>query len=311
MLITLDLLVSLLVGAMAVVLFIGVTKFMHGSAQEEEFERELAEARRSEFEDDNNDVKQMGSWSQRWYDLAIKSGSIPASKEIPGRVALIVLLVGIGFGIMVWPGDILGGTAVAIMALAGYWLKLNGESKKRLKKMDAQLPRLLEGMRANLQAGNTPQQAILSVVDDIPSPLGDELKILRSEINVNVPLDRALRNLAFRVASRQMKFLVASIEIAVHSGSDLVPQLEIIQGIVAQRTRSSQRLATAVASVQPSVWAAGLAIPASFIWNIYSAPENRAFWFTFMGIIAFAVVVILYIAGLLISRLLVKGVENS
>lgn len=309
---TVVILVSVLVGITALVLTLGVARLLRKNSQDEDFDKQLAELRRSEFDTSTEGRPDgLNSWSGYWYDLASKTGVDPTNKTMPGRIAIIMSLVALGIGTMIWPGDIFGGIVFGILAVGGYRVYLVSQANKRIKKMDALLPRLLEGMRANLQAGSTAQQAILSVVDEVPEPLGEELKILREEMNVNISLDQALRNLAKRVPSREMAFLVASIEIAVQSGSDLDPQLEIIQKIMVQRTRITQRLAAAVAEVTPSIWVSALIIPFGLGWSLYSSETNRDFWMSGMGIICLAIIAVLYVAGMFISRRFVRSVENT
>jgi tight adherence protein B len=171
------------------------------------------------------------------------------------------------------------------------------------------LPDLLSQLRSNIQAGSTPQQAMMAVADDIPAPLGDELKTLKRDLNVNVALETAMDDLAKRVPSREMKFLVASVEIAVRSGSDLDPQLATIQEIVQQRTRIRQKLRAAVAQVKPTQILAYGAVPLMFFVSTRTS-GNVAYWFG-PGIFVLIGAASAYIAGGLAIRFMVKGVENA
>lgn len=301
--------------AASIVLFLGLGFARLGgkTRADEDYEKLISELTKSEVETESkkDGLPDPKSWTGFWYKYAVLAGWQPASIGTPSRAALGIVLFAFLIGWFVWPQDILAGIGFSIGGLVAFRIFLNSKASARRKLMEHQLPNLINGMRANLQANLTPQQAILSQVDEIGAPLGDELKILRQELNVNVPLEKALTNLALRVPSREIKFLVSSIKIAIASGVDLDPQLQIIQEIITQRARISNSLAAAVASVQPSLWVSGIAIPAGFIFSYYSNPDNQAFWVSPLGIIALVVVFGLYAVGMIISRRLVKRVENA
>ena len=149
------------------------------------------------------------------------------------------------------------------------------------------------------------------MADEIEGPLGEELKIMREEITVNVPLDTALSNMAQRVNSGEIKFLLASVRLAVSSGIDLDPQIAIIQNIVVQRTRIKGHLRIAVAQVQPALIASATLIPLGLLYSMSSSEDNAKFWGSLIGILAFVVVGVLYAAGLLITRMQIAGVKGD
>lgn len=281
--------------------------------KDEQFSDMVASITRSEIEIEREDsnIPSPTTWSGYWYALAAAAGYRPESTSTPGFLAIGVPVALFGVGFLVWPGDVIGGIAFAVISLILLRLFFRMGANRRIAKMDKQLPNLLSGMRANLAGTATAQQAILSQVDEIPAPLGDELKILKEEVAVNVPLDKALSNLALRVPSREVKFLVASMRIAIESGSDLDPLLETIQEIVVQRTRIANQLATAVAQVQPAIGVTGVMIPAALIFSFYSDEKNQAFWLTLNGAIAAIIVGFLYAAGLFIAKKQVDRVKNS
>ena len=248
-------------------------------------------------------------WYTYWHNMATSSGAIPKSPEAPGHTAVSAGILGAAFGFLVTPGGIVGAILVGFLGVFGYRTYLGTQARKRISTMEKQLPNLLSGMRANLQAGATPQQALMSVADDMPSPLGDELKILKRDLDVNIGMHAALADLASRVPSREMQFLVASIEIAMRSGVDLDPQMETIQGIVAQRTRIRQKLKAAIAQVKPTKLLAMAAVPGMFVFSMQD-PDNRGYWFG-EGLFMLVVDAILYGLGVFVISMMVKRVENT
>lgn len=297
-------------GLVALFLALGLGRFISRPADEELFDAQLADLRRSELEEATEDETPTG-WFAYWDNLYSQTGRTSYTPGTAGKLVLGVAIFAGVLGGLVWPGDLIGGLGFAVGSIVILHAVFTGEKNKRAKTLDRQLPNLLSSLRAQIQSGATPQQALIKVADDIPSPLGDELKLVKAELNVNVPMEDALTSFAERVKSREIKFLVSSIQIAVNSGSDLDPQLGTIQKIVAQRARISQKLATAVAQVQPALWVSGIIIPGAFVFSYTSSENNKEFWTSFYGLLGLGVVAALYVAGLFISRKLVKGVENT
>lgn len=309
----LAILAAILVGVTGIFLVLGVWRIATGSQQTKDFIISISQLTVSEIESDREEkiVAEPKSWSGYWLKLYINTGRIPVNADSPGRLPIIIALISFGVGFLVWPGDPIAGLAFAGISVAAVRMYYIFEANRRTKTLEKQLPLLISGMRANLQANQTAPAAIMAVAEEIPSPLGDELKILRNDMQLNVELEEALGRLAERVPSREIKFLISAIEIAIKSGTDLDPQLVIIQDVIDKRTRLRQRLASALAEVQPALLVSGIMIPAALVFNFYSDPANKAFWFSFNGLIALGVVGFLYATGLFISKKLVEGVEKT
>jgi tight adherence protein B len=301
------------IAALAVVLTLAVIRSVTNPLKRQQFDEALAYIASSELDDIDTALNQSTSkkktWNQYWAEKVRKSGRVVVDPDGPGKAMVItgafglmfgILVVGLPFGLLVPVGLLLVAKSI-----------LQSEARKRIATMEKQLPLLLTGMRANLQAGSTVVQAVSSVADDVPQPLGDEIRLLKQDLLLAVPLEQAIKSLADRVPSREMQFLAASMEIAVRCGTDLEPQLAIIQDVVAQRTRIRQKLRAAVGQVKPTAFLAYAAVPLMFL-NSNRIPENRVYWFHGgTGMIMLIVVGVLYAAGMFVIRMMVKSVENS
>ena len=308
---------AVLVFMLIVLLTIAVRRTLSRPDFKRAFEDQLdAQLNSSEFAKELADGQLIASkvdgstWSGYWLKLVLNTGRVVKTAGGPSQFVLVGAVLSGGIGGLLTLNPIVGFIApFAFVLVIRFWL--NREAKKRRETMDLQLPALISGLRANLQAAGTPQQALFAVAEDTPSPLGDELRIVKAQMRVNVPLDVALKGMANRVESREVKFLCSSIEIAVQSGADLEPQLKVIGEVVVQRARIANKIKAAVSSAKPTIIAAGLAVPAMFFNSIRDA-ENRGFWFgSYVGVLTAAVVAVLWGLGLYISSLLVKQVVNT
>ena len=252
--------------------------------------------------------KQSWTWHRWWLGKALRAGREPDNPQGPGNFMLVVVLILALFGFLVFPT----GPAGFVIPLAGIlvglvWLSLE-EAKRRLS-MEKQLPLLLSSLRSNIYAGVTVQAALLKTADDMPAPLGDELRIVRDEVSVAVPLEVALQRMSERVGSRLVQFLISSIGIAIRSGSDLIPQLVTIEEIVRQRARIAGKIRAAVALAKPTAY---LALGAPILMVIYMVITQDGYvsYFLSDGILIGLVGLALYLAGGGIVYVMVSNVEK-
>lgn len=303
------LLVSFIGGLVILLLALGVARYLKNNPEEEEFTKSLTELRKGDLQDDDTKVAREG-WFAFWNNKFVKTGRITEDPNQAGKLALGAAALGGAVGGLIWPGGIIGAVLLGGGILGVMLIAFNAESNKRSKTLEKQLPLLLSSLRAQIQSNATPAKAIMAVADDLPSPMGDEMKMVKNDLDVNVPLPEALRGLVRRVNSREIKFLAASIETAVEAGQDVDEQLKVIEEIVVQRQKTAQKLQSATAQVSTSLWVSGVLIPAGFAFNYYQG-GNQDFWATLMGLAALAGVAGLYALGLFLSFRLVKSVEKT
>lgn len=248
------------------------------------------------------------SWNRWWYEAAVHAGRVPDDPGSPGRFALGAGIIGSVFGFLVFPGGVTGLIVGPLLLLAAKtWLTF--EQGKRKAAMEAQMPMLLSALRSQMHAGVTVQAALMGAADDLPSPLGDEVRTVKRDVNVSIPLDQALEALAERVPSRQMQFLVASIGIAVKSGADMVPQLITIEEIAQQRARIEGKIKSAIALAKPTAYLAGGA-PAIMAAFFFLTDPSYVTYFFGPGLLALLVAAALYAGGIYTVRFLIKNVEK-
>lgn len=248
------------------------------------------------------------SWNKWWLEGAEQTGREPQSPTSPGKTMAVVSLVMLMFGVLVFPGGV-AGVVVPMVGILAVRLWIMIEQAKRKLSMEKQLPLLLSSLRSNIHAGVTIQVALMKVATDLPAPLGDEIRRVRDEVNVAVPLEVALQRMSERVGSRLVQFLVSSIGIAIRSGSDIVPQLITIEDIVRQRARIAGKIRSAVALAKPTSY---LAMAAPLLMFLYMALTQKGYvqYFLTDGILVGLIGLFLYVTGAILIQLMVSNVEK-
>lgn len=305
---------AITVGLVVMFSIFGVLRAFDRSDDEKDFEDLIASITESELALDRADANlpDEKTWSGYWYNLSQQAGTKFDSPATPGLFALgAPLILGLA-GFFIWPGGIIGGVAGAVLAVVSIRAWFLTKARARLTLMERQLPNFLAGLRSSLAAGRTEQQSLVSQAKELPAPLGSELKILVEELNIGITLDNALQNLATRIPSREVRFLVSSMRIALATGAELKGLVSTIEEITVARGRLANRLATAIASVQPTLWVVGIIVPAAFAFSWYQSDTNQAFWMSFpMGILILLIVAFLYAMGMFVTKKLIDRVRNA
>jgi tight adherence protein B len=302
------------IAALAATLTLAVYRTVTRPAAADKFEDAIAKLTSSDALDadvtlSNSSASRGFSWNGYWMSLFERSGRTVNDPQSPGRIMIGILALATFFGVVVFPGGVPGILAPAVAVLAvNVWLSF--EKGKRRANLDKQLPLLLSALRGQMQAGLTVQGAILSIADDLPAPLGDEIRQVKADIQVAVPVEQALTSLAGRTNSRLMNFLVASMGIAIRSGADLVPQLVVIEETVRQRARIEGKIKSAIALAKPTSYIAMASPLLVGGWLFMSDPAYANYYFGPDGFIMSLIILIMYSAGVVTVRIMMSNVEK-
>lgn len=205
----------------------------------------------------------------------------------------------------------LAGIVITPALIYGLGVFLKSKANRSAETLNAQLPGFLFAMKANVQANETPEKSILKVVDSMPSPLYDDLLIVKQRILANASFKDALEELSQKTVSRDLKFLCACMIQASTSGANLEEQITIIQGVLESRQKVTDELDKAVRSAAPAIWVASFVIPAVFLGTLMIDAGAKAFWFKDpLSWAALVAVFLFYTFGVFMSKKLVDGIRN-
>jgi len=147
----------------------------------------------------------------------------------------IGMAVGLGFLTAVFVPYPMAGLAVgalgAFMPFA--WLKY--KRKKRLKVFEEQFPEALDVLSRAIRAGHAFQTALGMAADEMPAPVGPELKKTFDQQNYGLPLKEALNDLAERVNLLDVRFFVTAVLIQRDTGGNLSEILDNLAHVVRER----------------------------------------------------------------------------
>ena len=116
------------------------------------------------------------------------------------------------------------------------------KARKRLAAIDAQLPDLLITLAASLKAGHSFRQAIQAVVDEGQPPASKEFGRVLTETSLGRPMDDALAEMAERVGSKNLSFVVTAVTIQRQVGGSLAGIFDMVADAVRQRQQFARKI---------------------------------------------------------------------
>jgi tight adherence protein B len=131
--------------------------------------------------------------------------------------------------------------AMAVGALVPY-LWLWWKAKRRVNAIDEQLPDLLITMAASLKAGHSFRQAMQAVVNEGQPPISDEFKRVLTEAQLGRPIDDALTEMADRVQSKSLSFVITAVTIQRQVGGSLAGIFDMVADAVRQRQAFARKI---------------------------------------------------------------------
>lgn len=148
--------------------------------------------------------------------------------------------------------------ALSIGALAIPLLMMMGKKRRRLSKIEEQLPDALDLMSRAMRAGHALPSAIQMVSEEMQEPLADEFRIVFDEVNYGISMQDALKNLAARVPGTDVGYFVVAVLIQRETGGNLTELLHNIATIVRERLKLFGQIKVFSAEGRLSAWILGL-----------------------------------------------------
>lgn len=158
--------------------------------------------------------------------------NMPFNKFMGIVVALAFAGAGIGFALKVPPYLLpLGSLILGVTPFM--WLM--HRKKRRIRKFLDAMPEAVELIGRGLRAGHSLASALHLVSDEMKGPIADEFGRVFEEQNLGIPLELALRGMADRIPSVDVRFFVIAVVIQRATGGDLAEVLDKIGRLIRQR----------------------------------------------------------------------------
>lgn len=259
------LLIIFIVAVVVLVLVVIVGFYISSSS-----ERGLMEERLGKYlEEDKNAVKdaQGGSTAlSEWVNKRVERSSFGDGiaknlaradmKFKPGEFIffVVILCTVLGGAAFLFVGDSpiyrFGSMGFGIaLGFFGPYIYVRSQQGRRLQKFNDQLSDMLNLVVNGLRAGYSTMQAMEAVSRELPAPISDEFRRVVQEMQLGLPMDKALDNLIRRIPSEDLDFVITAINVQREVGGPLAEILDTIAFTIRERQRIKGEIRVMVAQV--------------------------------------------------------------
>lgn len=294
---------------LGVLIYFAINKNRNTASYDEQLEELLQDDQSSGA---STKITLLSRWNNHWNKVLKGAGMAryDGDDNSAGR-DMALISIGIMAIVTVVLGNVLIGIAIPVVIMFGSSMLLKMKSNKKEQELNIQLPGFLFSLKANLQASDTTERAMLKVIESMPSPLYDDLVIVKHRLLANGTFREALTELSEKTNSRDLKFLSACMIQASLSGANMVLQIDKIQKVLEDRRKVADEIDKATKTVQPAIWLSTAVIPALFLASYFMDASSRSFWFVHpLSWAAIIATIILYVAGMLITKGQVDKIKN-
>jgi tight adherence protein B len=229
----------------------------------------------------------------------ISVGTVVAASGLLALVTFWAVLRLTGWFVLAVPAGLLIATApVAI---------LKQLRARRLRKFEEQFPEALDLISRALRAGHAFTTGLEMAGNEMPSPVGDEFRLLFDQQNFGMALPDALKVFAERTPVLDARFFVTAVLIQRESGGNLAEVLDNLSGVIRDRFRVKRQMRVASAHGRITGWVLVALPPTLGVALMVANPEHRELMFgETLGLQMMAGAAILQAIG----TLLIKKIVN-
>ncbi len=256
--------------------------------------------RKFSFERYDRALRKTG-WGERFSALLAGAGMGSLSPT------LFVLQVAIGIGlvsIILRPlAGTIGTIVIAFFLLGGVKQWIDRRRRARVERFILQLPELARLLANGASAGLGMQRSIALAASEMNEPSATELKNVKSEMDLGLPLATALENLSLRLPSRELRVLIQTLIIQSRAGGALVSALTNIAATLDDRKQLTRDVKSTMMGASFSGYAVILIGLASILlMNVMSPGAIDTMVGSFLGQIILIVAGALFLIGFLLIR---------
>jgi tight adherence protein B len=177
-----------------------------------------------------------------------------------GKFAGLSVLFAAAGGLLTWfvLSSVVSSLLASTVLSAFPFLYVRRARTRRLNKIEQQLPDAIDLIARAIRAGHAFSNALQMAGDELPQPIVGEFRILFDEVNYGTAMDDALLNLANRVPSLDLKYVVIAVLIHRESGGNLAEMLDNLSSIIRARLKLLGSIRVLSAEGRLSAWVLGL-----------------------------------------------------
>lgn len=177
-------------------------------------------------------------------------------KVTVGTVILAAGCIGLGVSVIVrmLTFNRLLGLAAGVMAAFIPFIYVRYKKNARLRKFEEQFPEAIDLIGRALRAGHAFTTGLAMAAEEIPSPVGEEFKLLYDRQNFGMPLPEALKAFAARIPLIDARFFATAVLTQRETGGNLGEILDNLASVIRDRFRVKRQVRVLTAHGRITGW---------------------------------------------------------
>jgi tight adherence protein B len=182
-----------------------------------------------------NDLLKNARWAQKLDnllvqgDISLRLGTFVLVMAVLGAAGAVAMTAVFHRPILAIPVGVVGAALPLLYA--------RHRKFKRVRQFESQFPDALDMLNRALRAGLALNGAIQIVADESPDPVAKEFRVLFEENRLGLDMKEALKKLAGRVDSTELRLFVTAVILQRETGGNLAEILERAAEIIRDRFR--------------------------------------------------------------------------
>ncbi len=208
------------------------------------------------------------SWTpglDRSFNRLIEESGLPLGATA-GMLLILALSLAVAGGIYVAFENVLWAGAAIPLVICLLILLFMGLQARQAKLVQDALPRVVEMLARSVRAGESLEQALFSVAQSTPGPLGVSFRRAAQQIDLGLPIGTALAQLQQRHRSLDVRMVVGALVVHRQTGGDLPSTLERLAMVTRERLTYRRQLQAATAAARAAALCVGLITPFIFLY---------------------------------------------
>lgn len=259
----------ILIGIIVILILVAIGVYVSSSSEknmmEERLGKYLEQDQSPQSRKDEKSSTLLTEWVNRrvekssWGDKLARSLARADLKFKPGEFIAFIVIIAITLGGGAWflggsdpVAKNVSGVIGLIMGIAVPLVYVRSQQGRRLTKFNNQLSDMLNLMVNGLRAGYSTMQAMEAVSKELPAPISEEFRRVVQEMQLGIPMDKALENLMRRIPSEDLDFVVTAINVQREVGGPLAEILDTIAYTIRERVRIKGEIKVMTAQVTMS-----------------------------------------------------------
>ncbi len=138
------------------------------------------------------------------------------------------------------------------------WGYVATQRRRRLRRLDQQLPEALDLITRAVRAGHSLPLGIQMLADEMPEPIAAEFRLVHEQVSFGVSLQQALAGLCERVPLTDYRYFAVAVLIQRQSGGNLAEVIGNLSHLIRERLKLLARVRVLSAEGRMSAWTLAL-----------------------------------------------------